>query len=71
VTDVVLPEMNGRNLAKNILTFCPRLKVLFMSGYTTNIIAHRGVIDEGVNFIEKPFTKADLTHKVRKVLNRE
>jgi PAS domain S-box-containing protein len=71
VTDVVMPEMNGRDLAKNILTLYPRLRVLFMSGYTTNVIAHHGVIDEGVNFIEKPFTKGVFTHKVREVLNRE
>jgi YesN/AraC family two-component response regulator len=70
MTDVVMPEMNGRDLAKNILSLCPRLKCLFMSGYTANVIAHQGVLDEGINFIQKPFSKGDLTVKVREVLDR-
>ncbi len=69
MTDVVMPEMNGRDLAKNILSLYPGLKCLFMSGYTANVIAHHGVLDEGVNFIQKPFSKEDLTAKVRAVLD--
>ena len=69
ITDVVMPEMNGRNLAKNLLALYPGLKCLFMSGYTANVIAHRGVIDEGVNFIQKPFLVPKLARKVREVLD--
>jgi len=68
ITDVVMPEMNGRELAKTLQAACPGIKVLFMSGYTANVIAHRGVLDEGVNFIQKPFSNRDLAVKVREVL---
>ena len=68
MTDVVMPEMNGRELAKNILSLYPNLKRLFMSGYTANVIAHHGVLDEGVNFIQKPFSMQDVAAKVRQVL---
>jgi PAS domain S-box-containing protein len=68
ITDVVMPEMNGRDLAKNILAFYPGLKRLFMSGYTANVIAHHGVLDEGVHFIQKPFSINTLARKVREVL---
>jgi two-component system cell cycle sensor histidine kinase/response regulator CckA len=71
MSDVVMPEMNGRDLAKNILSLYPQLKCLFMSGYTANVIAHQGVLDEGVNFLQKPFSKGDLAVKVREVLDRE
>jgi len=69
LTDVVMPEMSGRELAENLTRLNPRLKRLFMSGYTSDIIAHHGVIDEGVHFIQKPFTRADLAAKVRQVLD--
>gem|GEM_PF-5740208 len=68
ITDVVMPEMNGRELAGNLQIQYPDLKVLFMSGYTANVIAHRGVLDEGVNFIQKPFSNRDLAMKVREAL---
>ena len=68
VTDVVMPEMNGRDLAKNILSVHPDMKRLFMSGYTANVIAHHGVLDEGVHFIQKPFSLKDLEMKLREVL---
>ncbi len=71
MTDVVMPEMNGRDLAKNLLSLYPSLKCLFMSGYTANVIAHHGVLEEGVNFIQKPFSKNELTLKVREVLDHE
>ncbi|MGB3224563.1 MAG: transporter substrate-binding domain-containing protein [Desulforhopalus sp.] len=71
MTDVVMPEMNGRDLASNLLIAHPNLKHLFMSGYTANVIAHHGVLDEGVNFIQKPFTLKDLSTKVRTVLDED
>ena len=70
VTDVVMPEMNGRDLANIILSLHPNLKCLFMSGYTANVIAHRGVLDEGVNFIQKPFSSERLGVKIREALSR-
>jgi PAS domain S-box-containing protein len=69
MTDVVMPEMNGRDLAKNLMSLYPDLMCLFMSGYTANVIAHRGVLDEGVHFIQKPFSMLDLAAKVREVLD--
>jgi DNA-binding NtrC family response regulator len=71
MTDVVMPEMNGRDLAGNLLSLYPNLKRLFMSGYTANVIAHHGVLDEGVQFIQKPFAKQDLAIKVREVLDED
>ena len=69
MTDVVMPEMNGRDLAKKMLSLYPNLKRLFMSGYTANVIAHHGVLDEGVHFIQKPFSRKDLAAKVREALD--
>ena len=69
VTDVVMPEMNGRDLAKNLISLYPDLKRLFMSGYTANVIAHHGVLDEGVCFIQKPFSIEELSAKVREALD--
>ena len=68
LTDVVMPEMNGRDLARNLFRLYPHLKCLFMSGYTANVIAHHGVLDEGVQFLQKPFTMQDLAAKIRAVL---
>jgi nitrogen-specific signal transduction histidine kinase/ActR/RegA family two-component response regulator len=69
MTDVVMPEMNGRDLAKNLLSLYPSLKRLFMSGYTANVIAHHGVLDPGVHFIQKPFSIKELADKVREALD--
>lgn len=69
LTDVIMPEMNGRELAGKLLSFYPGLKRLFMSGYTADIIAHHGVLDEGVHFIQKPFSFANLAAKVREALD--
>ena len=69
MTDVVMPEMNGKALAKNLLSLYPNLKRLFMSGYTSDVIAHHGVLDEGVQFIQKPFSVQTLAVKVREVLD--
>jgi CheY-like chemotaxis protein len=68
LTDVVMPEMNGRDLAGRLLVTSPELKVLYMSGYTANVIAHHGVLEAGVHFIPKPFTKRELAGKVREIL---
>ena len=69
ITDVVMPEMNGKNLARTILSFYPDLKCLFMSGYTADVIAHQGILDEGVQFMQKPFSMRELASKVRLVLD--
>ncbi len=70
MTDVVMPGMNGRDLSKKLTAIQSNLKILFMSGYTANVIAHRGVLDDGVSFIQKPFSKSDLAAKVRQVFDR-
>jgi two-component system cell cycle sensor histidine kinase/response regulator CckA len=69
VTDVVMPQMSGKALADALSNARPILKVLYMSGYTDNIIDQHGVLPEGTHFIGKPFTTADLTRKVREVLD--
>ncbi len=71
ITDVVMPQMNGRDLAKKLLSVHPNIKRLFMSGYTADVIAHHGVLDEGVHFIQKPFTNQDLAVKVHEALYGE
>jgi PAS domain S-box-containing protein len=68
MTDVVMPGMNGRELADRLLALRPGLKRLYMSGYTADVIAHHGVLDEGVRFIQKPFSMKVLTEKLREVL---
>ncbi|MGC4119814.1 MAG: PAS domain S-box protein [Myxococcales bacterium] len=68
MTDVVLPEMNGKDLATLLTARHPRLRCLFTSGYTADVIAHQGVLDEGVHFIEKPCTLHALADKVREAL---
>ncbi|GAB6094362.1 hypothetical protein JCM14469_06140 [Desulfatiferula olefinivorans] len=69
LTDVVMPEMNGRDLARNLMSVYPGIKRLFMSGYTANVIAHQGVLDEGVHFIQKPFSAHELAARVRDALD--
>jgi len=68
ITDVVMPEMNGKELSFRLQKIYPRLKTLFMSGYTANVIAHRGVLDEGVQFLQKPFSIESMAAKVEKAL---
>jgi len=69
ITDVIMPEMNGRELAEQILSLRPGIKHIFMSGYTSDVIAHQGILDEGINFIQKPFMLRELAAKIRAVLD--
>ena len=69
ITDVVMPEMNGRELAELIRDIKPEVKCLFTSGYTANVIAHHGVLDEDVYFLAKPFSMNDLAVKVHQAMN--
>ena len=69
VTDVIMPEMNGKELTERLTVHCPNIPCLFMSGYTADIISHHGVLEEGVHFIRKPFSKKDLATKVREALS--
>jgi len=69
ITDVVMPEMNGKDLANNLMSLYPKLNCLFMSGYTANVIVRYGVLDEGMHFIQKPFSLPGLANKVREVLD--
>jgi PAS domain S-box-containing protein len=69
LTDVVMPGMNGRQLAEQLATSRTDLKILYMSGYTENIIVNRGILKAGISFIEKSFTSASLCRKVRDILD--
>jgi len=70
LTDVVMPSMNGRELAERIRSVHPGIRTLFMSGYTADVIAHRGVLEEEVEFIQKPFSINDLGPKIRDALQK-
>ncbi|MGA8438017.1 MAG: ATP-binding protein [Candidatus Sulfotelmatobacter sp.] len=69
LTDVIMPGMNGRELAQRISEIRPNTKVLYMSGYTENVIGHNGTLDAGVRLLQKPFTLRELKSKVREVLD--
>ena len=68
MTDVIMPEMNGRELSGRLLERYPALKVLYMSGYTANVIAHHGVLDDEIHFLNKPFSTKELSIKIREAL---
>ena len=68
LTDVVMPEMNGKELVEQLQSCYPDLNYLFMSGYTANVIAHHGILDEGVHFIQKPISRKELAVKIREAL---
>ena len=71
LTDIVLPGMNGRQLADRVHARMPDVKVLFTTGYTRNAIIHNGMVDPGLAFIPKPFTLAQLANKVDQTLRAE
>ena len=64
-----MPCMSGRDLANRLLTLRPAIKSLFISGFTADVIAQRGILDDGVNFLSKPFGRDALARKVREVLD--
>jgi YesN/AraC family two-component response regulator len=68
MTDVVMPEMSGRDLWEQLKTPKPDLKCLFMSGYTADVITHRGVLDESLHFLQKPFSRENLATKIREAI---
>ncbi len=70
LTDVILPDQNGKRAAEEIMQLYPHLRVLYMSGYTADVIAKHGVLQDGVEFIDKPFTLRALVQRVREVLDR-
>ncbi|MCJ7496455.1 MAG: response regulator, partial [Deltaproteobacteria bacterium] len=70
VTDVVMPVMSGRELTDRLMLLHPKIKVLYMSGYTDETIVRHGVLEEGVNFFQKPFSMEALVLKVREVLDK-
>jgi CheY-like chemotaxis protein len=69
MTDVIMPEMNGLELAKSLLRDHPHLKKVFVSGYTADVIARHGVLNEGIHFIQKPLSSRTLSSKLREVLD--
>lgn len=70
ITDVVMPEMDGPELAKRLSSLYPEMKVIYMSGYVVDVISHHGILKERVNYIQKPFTVNELARKVREVLDK-
>lgn len=69
LTDVIMPRMNGKELYRQMSISYPTLKVLYMSGYTNNLIAPYGILEEGTHFLQKPFSVKELTQKVRDLLD--
>jgi len=70
VTDVIMPEMSGPEVVSKIREFQPGIAVLYMSGYPEDVVAHSGVLEQGIDFLEKPIVSRLLTEKARSVLDR-
>ena len=68
LTDIVMPDINGKELAERMAHLKPGMKCLYMSGYTADVIARQGILEEGIHFISKPFSLRDLANKIRAVL---
>ena len=68
ITDVIMPRMNGRELAKRLMASQPGLTILYMSGYPANIISNQSVLDEKMCFLQKPFSKKELAAKIREIM---
>lgn len=68
LTDVMMPGMNGKELSERIVAFKPGLKRLYMSGYTPDVIARQGILEDDIQFIPKPFSFKDLATKVKEIL---
>jgi DNA-binding NtrC family response regulator len=71
LTDVIMPDMNGRELRERIADKRPGLRCLYMSGYTADVIAGHGILDEGIEFIPKPFSLQELAVRVRETLEKK
>lgn len=71
LTDVIMPGMNGRMLADKLTSKRPKMKVIYMSGYTDNTIAHHGILEPGIVLLQKPLTQSSLANKIREVLDKE
>jgi len=70
ISDIIMPEMNGKDLAERIKRIYPEIRILFMSGYTADVIAHHGILEEGVCFIQKPFSRDQLAEKLKLTLEK-
>ena len=70
VTDVVMPHMNGRDLVRRVRQMRPEMKVIYMSGYTDNLVLQGGMVEEGSDFIQKPFSSDTLAKRVRAALQQ-
>lgn len=71
LTDVVLPGQNGRELANEMRSVCPNLKIIFISGYPENVVTRNAIQEDGMFYLPKPFSTQSLTHKVKQVLEQE
>jgi len=69
VTDLIMPELNGKEFIKKVKEIYPDIKVIYVSGYTDNHIVHNGLLDENVNFLQKPYSAKSLAAKIRQVLD--